>query len=50
MDIMLILRLLVLFGVIFMGIRLGGMAIGYTGGLGVIVLTCLLYTSPSPRD
>lgn len=42
MDIMLILRLLVLFGVIFMGIRLGGMAIGYTGGLGVIVLTVFL--------
>ncbi len=42
MDIMLILRLLVLFGVIFMGIRLGGMAIGYTGGLGVILLTVFL--------
>lgn len=39
---MLILRLLVLFGVIFMGIRLGGMAIGYTGGLGVIILTVFL--------
>lgn len=42
MDIMLILRLIVLFGVIFMGIRLGGMAIGYAGGLGVIILTVLL--------
>lgn len=42
MDILLILRLLVLFGVIFFGIRLGGMAIGYTGGLGVIILTVFL--------
>ena len=42
MDLLLILRLVVLFGVIFMGIRLGGMAIGYTGGLGVIVLTVFL--------
>lgn len=42
MDIVLILRLLVLFGVIFFGIRLGGMAIGYTGGLGVIILTVFL--------
>lgn len=42
MDILLILRLVVLFGVIFFGIRLGGMAIGYTGGLGVIILTVFL--------
>lgn len=42
MDIILILRLLVLFGVIFFGIRLGGMAIGYSGGLGVIILTVFL--------
>ena len=42
MDVILILRLLVLFGVIFFGIRLGGMAIGYTGGLGVIILTVFL--------
>lgn len=42
MDILLILRLVVLFGVIFFGIRLGGMAIGYTGGLGVILLTVFL--------
>lgn len=42
MDVVLILRLLVLFGVIFFGIRLGGMAIGYTGGLGVIILTVFL--------
>lgn len=42
MEILLILRLLVLFGIIFIGIRLGGMAIGYTGGLGVIILTVFL--------
>lgn len=42
MDLLLILRLIVLFGVIFFGIRLGGMAIGYTGGLGVIILTVFL--------
>ncbi len=42
MDVLLILRLIVLFGVIFFGIRLGGMAIGYTGGLGVIILTVFL--------
>lgn len=42
MDLILILRLIVLFGVIFIGIRLGGMAIGYTGGLGVIILTVFL--------
>ena len=33
------LELLVLFGAIFLGVRLGGMAIGYAGGLGVVVLT-----------
>lgn len=38
MDIMLILQIIVLLGAIFLGIRLGGIAIGYAGGLGVIVL------------
>lgn len=42
LDILLVLRLVVLFGVIFMGIRLGGMAIGYAGGLGVVLLTLFL--------
>ena len=42
MDFHLILELIVLFGAIFLGVRLGGMAIGYTGGLGVVVLTLLL--------
>ncbi len=39
MDFHLILELIVLFGAIFLGVRLGGMAIGYAGGLGVVVLT-----------
>ncbi|MBP5778760.1 MAG: anaerobic C4-dicarboxylate transporter [Campylobacter sp.] len=42
MDFHLILELIVLFGAIFLGVRLGGMSIGYTGGLGVVVLTLLL--------
>ena len=42
MDIHLILEIIVLLGAIFLGVRLGGMAIGYTGGLGVVILTLLL--------
>ncbi len=38
---MLILEIIVLLGAIFLGVRLGGIAIGYTGGLGVIVLALL---------
>ena len=41
MDLMLILQVIVLLGAIFIGIRLGGIAIGYAGGLGVIVLGVL---------
>ncbi|GMB92854.1 Anaerobic C4-dicarboxylate transporter [Helicobacter bizzozeronii] len=33
------LELLVLLGAIFLGVRLGGMGIGYAGGLGVVVLS-----------
>lgn len=39
MDIMLILEIIVLLGAIFLGVKLGGMAIGYAGGLGVVILT-----------
>lgn len=42
MDLHLILEIIVLLGAIFLGVRLGGMAIGYTGGLGVVVLTLCL--------
>lgn len=42
MDIHVILEIIVLLGAIFLGVRLGGMAIGYTGGIGVIVLTLAL--------
>ncbi len=38
MDIMIILQVIVLFGAIFLGVKLGGMGIGYAGGLGVVVL------------
>lgn len=41
MDIMLIIQLIVLFGGIYLGVRLGGMGVGYAGGLGVIVLAML---------
>ncbi|WP_169764513.1 anaerobic C4-dicarboxylate transporter [Campylobacter mucosalis] len=41
MDIMLILQIIVLFGGIYLGVRLGGMGVGYAGGLGVIVLAML---------
>lgn len=46
MDIVLILQIAVLLGAIFLGIRLGGMAIGYAGGLGVIVLSLFLGMKP----
>ncbi|MDL0089824.1 anaerobic C4-dicarboxylate transporter [Campylobacter gastrosuis] len=41
MDIMLILQLIVLFGGIYLGVKLGGMGVGYAGGLGVVVLAML---------
>lgn len=42
MDIMLILQIIVLLGGIYLGVKLGGMGVGYAGGLGVIVLTLFL--------
>ena len=42
MDIMLILQFIVLLGGIYLGVKLGGMGIGYAGGVGVIVLTLVL--------
>lgn len=46
MDILLLLQVLVLLGAIFLGVRLGGLAIGYTGGLGVAVLALGLGMAP----
>ena len=46
MDIMIILQIIVLLGAIFIGIRLGGIAIGYAGGLGVVVLGLVLGMKP----
>lgn len=41
MDFMLILEIIVLLGAIFIGVKLGGIGIGYAGGLGVVILTML---------
>lgn len=46
MDIMLILQVIVLLGAIFFGIRLGGIGIGYAGGIGVVILGLLLGMKP----
>ncbi len=45
-TIMIILQVIVLLGAIFIGIRLGGIAIGYAGGLGVVVLGLVLGMKP----
>lgn len=46
MDIMLILQIIVLLGAIFIGVRLGGIGIGYAGGAGVLVLGLALGMKP----
>lgn len=46
MDFMLILQIVVLLGAIFLGVRLGGIGIGYAGGAGVLVLGLLLGMKP----
>lgn len=47
MDILIIiLQIIVLLGAIFIGIRLGGIAIGYAGGLGVVILGLVLGMKP----
>lgn len=45
-TLLLILQVAVLLGAIFIGIKLGGMAIGYAGGFGVVVLCLVLGMSP----
>ena len=49
MDIMVILQIIVLLGAIFVGVRLGGIGIGYAGGAGVLILglNCLHDTGVS---
>ena len=44
MSIMVILQIIVLLGAIFIGVRLGGIGIGYAGGAGVLVLGLCLGT------
>lgn len=46
MDIMVILQVVVLLGAIFIGVRLGGIGIGYAGGAGVLVLGLCLGMKP----
>jgi anaerobic C4-dicarboxylate transporter DcuA len=46
MDIMTILQIVVLLGAIFLGVRLGGIGIGYAGGAGVLILGLCLGMKP----
>lgn len=46
MDFIVLLQVIVLLGAIFLGIRLGGIGIGYAGGIGVIVLGLCLGMKP----
>lgn len=46
MDIWIILQIIVLLGAIFIGVRLGGIGIGYAGGAGVLVLGLCLGMKP----
>ncbi|MBP7753566.1 MAG: anaerobic C4-dicarboxylate transporter, partial [Veillonella sp.] len=46
MDVFVICQVLILFAAIFLGVRLGGMGIGYAGGLGVVALTLIMGMKP----
>ena len=46
MDLMAILQIIVLLGAIYIGVRLGGIGIGYAGGAGVLVLGLCLGMKP----
>lgn len=46
MDLMVILQIVVLLGAIYIGVRLGGIGIGYAGGAGVLVLGLCLGMKP----
>ncbi|MDR2099301.1 MAG: anaerobic C4-dicarboxylate transporter [Campylobacteraceae bacterium] len=45
-EILLILQITVVLGAIFIGVRLGGIAIGYAGGIGLIILCLFLGLDP----
>jgi anaerobic C4-dicarboxylate transporter DcuA len=45
-EMLLILQIVVVLGAIFIGVRLGGIAIGYTGGIGLIFLCLFLGLDP----
>lgn len=49
---MIALEIIVLLGAIFIGVRIGGIGIGYAGGVGVVILTLLLGLQPGsiPTD
>ena len=44
--IIVILQIIVLLGAIYLGVKIGGIAIGYAGGLGVVVLSLALGMTP----
>ena len=46
MDLMVILQIIVLLGAIYIGVRLGGIGIGYAGGAGVLILGLCLGMKP----
>lgn len=46
MDVFVICQVVILFAAIFLGVRLGGMGIGYAGGLGVVALTLIMGMKP----
>ena len=46
MDIITVLQIVVLLGAIFLGVRMGGIGIGYAGGIGVLILGLCLDMKP----
>jgi anaerobic C4-dicarboxylate transporter DcuA len=45
-EVLLVLQIAVVLGAIFIGVRLGGIAIGYAGGIGLIILCIFLGLDP----
>lgn len=46
MDMYIFLQILIVLAAIFLGVKLGGMGIGYAGGLGVVALTLVMGMNP----